>query len=1035
MSGKNILRRLRVALALSALLWSVAPAAAQTATSGSLSGVVADQQGGVLPGVIVVALHEPTGTRYEAVTDIEGRFQILNVSAGGPYSVTAALASFQDQTVKNVAVALGETRQLAFRMSVGASEQVTVVAEATINGTRAGTAGNVDQQTIETLPTISRSLTDFARTNPFFNQTAREGSDSVISVAGRSSRYNNLQIDGAVNNDLFGVNDSGTPGGATGTQPVSLDAIQEIQLVVAPYDVRQGGFAGGGINAVTRSGSNELAGTAYWFGRNENLVGKGITDTEVGQFKEQQVGFSLGGPIVPSKAFFFSNFDFGRKDTPIGFSADGTSGVDFGHLAEIQRVAAIAKNKYGYDPGGFSEFSRRNNSDKVFVRTDFNIGSKNRLTVRHNYVDGLADVGFPSAFSYLMPDAFYQIGDKTNSTVGQLNTTLGRAFNELRIGYQRIRTRRGTQPGQEPFPSIQVDLSGGTNVRLGTEASSHRNELDQDIIEITDDFTLLKGNHTFTVGTHNELFHFRNLFIQNNFGAYRFASIDRFEQGISGSYAHSFSNTSNPLEAPDFGVLQLGFYVGDQWRVRPNLTLTYGIRADIPSFPDVPNANPAAVANFGYRTDIVPEPMMWAPRLGFNWDVTGSTQTRSQVRGGIGYFAGRTPYVWLSNQYGNTGIDFTRLSLTYNVNNSVAFVADPNNQPKSIGGAGTNEIDMVDPDYQFPSLVRGNLAYDRELGFWGLTSVAEILFSKTVNDVKYQNLNYIPTGTRPDGRLLFSKKVATLSDAILLGNTSEGDQFNASIKVERPFRGGLYFGGSYIFGRSRTITDGTNSTALSTWGNTLIGFDPNNAALATSNFEVPHRVTFSASQDIPLGKGFRGVASIYYNGQTGRPYSTVFNNTDANGDGRTFNDIIYVPKAEGEVIITNGTWALLDDYIRNDAGLEPYRGQIAPRNSSRGPWTNSLDFRFAANMPPVGRARVELTFDIFNLINLFNSEKGIVQYTTLNDIPAVLFGGIDPATGKEIYNLATISSPTFNKFIRDDLRSRWQAQWGLRVRF
>ena len=788
------------------------------------------------------------------------------------------------------------------------------------------------------------------------------------------------------------------------------------------------------MNAITRSGTNRFTGTAYMFGRNENLVGKGSIDRKVGQFQDQQAGFSVGGPIVQNRAFFFSNLDFGRKDTPSGYSIDGSTGQNWGHQADVQRIVDIAKAKYGYNPGTLSEFSRRNNNDKVFVRTDFNLRPGSRLVVRHNYVKGLADNGSQTQFAYYMPDYFYQIQDSTNSTVGQLNSTFGSMFNELRVTYQRERNVRGLRGDQPAFPAIQVDLPDGTNVKFGTENSSHRNELDQDIIELTDDLTLLRGSHTFTIGTHNEFFRFRNLFIQNAFGNYRFASVDNFSAGIAGSYDYSYSNTSDPLQAPTFAVHQFGFYGGDQWRVRNNLTVTYGLRFDIPRFPDTPSANPVAESTFGYGTDVVPGPTMISPRAGFNWDLSGGSQNRQQIRGGVGMFSGRTPYVWLSNQYANTGIDFTRLSITYRATNAVTFVPDPNNQPKNVGGAATNEIDLIDPDYRYPSIVRTNLAYDRALGFWGLVGTAEVLYSKTLEDVKYENLNLVQTSTRPDGRPVYSRQYPTLSNVLLLTNTTKGYNYTITGKVDRPFSKGWFASGSYLYGDARTIQDGTNSTAFSTWANvyTINTSDP---PLARSNFSVGHRITLSGSRTVPFGKGVSGTFSLYYNGQSGRPYVVLFNG-DVNGDSRTTNDLLYVPASEGEVLVTNGTWTDLNGFISSDSSLKNSRGQIAERNAGRSPWVNTLDFRFAANISTRSRAKVELTMDVLNLLNLFDKNNGEVYYAAFNDILAVRYGGVDAATGKYVYDVSPLKASTFgNGFTRDDLRSRWQAQWGLRVRF
>ena len=1044
MEGLKITRLVCAAAFLAALCLAAGSAAAQTLTTGTLSGSIVDQQGGALPAVTVTAVHEPTGTQYSTVTDAQGHYQILNVRVGGPYSVTSTLSGFADQKRSEIMVSLGEARNVEFKMGVaGVSETITVSATQSIfTETRAGTASNVPQVALESLPTISRSLTDMARTSPYFNEANTNGGDSFLSVAGRNNRYNSISIDGAVNNDVFGLAASGTPGGQTGTQPIGLDAIQELQLVVAPYDVRQGMFSGGAVNAVTKSGSNSYGGSAFFFSRNQSLVGAipSVTDpnvkTKTGTFSDRQGGFSLGGPVVRNMAFFFGNLDLGRKQTPNGFSANGTSGQSFGHQAEIERLASILKNQYGYDPGGLDEFSKHGNSDKIFLRADFNLASNHQLTVRNNYVYGIADQSgtAPTQLIYIMPGNFYQIGDRLTSTVGQLNSTFNNMYNELRITYQRERNKR--DPG-EAFPHIQVDLADAvSNIRAGAELSSQANQLDQDIWEFTDDLTLLHGSHTITIGTHNEFFKFRNLFIQNRWGQYRFASLDQLSAGIAGLYSYNFSNTSDPLQAARFRVRQFGFYAGDQWRARPNLTLTYGMRFDVPIFPDEPNTNPVAQSTFGFATNVTPSPTMYSPRVGFNWDLGRSLNRRQQVRGGAGLFSGRTPYVWLSNQYSNTGVDFTAISTGgFLATRAIPFVADPNAQPKSVAGgaAGNQTINVIDPDYQFPSVLRGNIASDHEFGFWGLVGTAEVLFNSNVQEIKYQNLNYVQNRTLPDGRPGYAKLVSSINDVVLLTNTHEGGQWSVSYKLDRQFRNGFLAGGSYLYGRADSVMDGTSSVAYSNWAGTYTGGDINNPPLRTSDFDVRHRVSLNAVIPIRLWKDLRSTASLYYNSQSGRPY-TIVANTDVNSDGRTTNDLLFVPATQDQVLVTNGTWATLDAFLNADDATKNYRGQIVPRNAGRAPRRNEMSFRYAVNIPTRGKTRVDVTMDVFNLLNALDENDGWIFYPAFGG-PTIIPVTVDAATGKYSYNLATISGPTFRTFTRDDLRSRWTMQWGARVRF
>jgi hypothetical protein len=1034
------------------LCFVAAVASAQNITTGSIAGGVTDAQGGVLPGASVTATHVDTGTAYETVTNADGHFSIINVRVGR-YTIVATMSGFRDLKQENQDVQLGAELRVDFKLQLATvSETVNVTAESSpLDVSAAGTAQNISQGVIESLPTINRSITDFARVSPFVNPTTLGSSgDQAMSIAGRHNRYNNMQIDGAVNNDLFGLADTGTPGGQTGTQPISLDAIQEVQVVVSPYDVRQGGFSGGGVNVVTKSGTNTIGGTAYTFGRNQKLIG-GIpavatvatpnpSNVNVGKFTDKQSGFSLGGPIVKNKAFYFGNADFQRKSTPTGFSVSGNSGQQWSasDQAAVQQVISYTKSTYGFDPGGLDEFSRPQNNDKVFIRTDFNLSSKDRLTVRANYVNGTQYVGTPTTSQYLLPDRFYSIQDKVLSSVGQLDTTISSTMiNQARVTYQRERNVRGDQPGFSAFPMTRVDLPSGNNFIFGTENSSQANKLNQDIVEINDDLTWVKGTHQINVGTHNELFHFYNLFIQNLYGNYEFATPANYFAGIAQAYSHNFSNDpTQPNLAADFGVQQYGVYAGDLWRVKPNLSLNYGIRFDMPHFPDKPHANPLAVSDFGYQTDVVPAPKMFSPRIGFNWDLSGGTANRAQLRGGIGSFAGRTPYVWLSNQYGNTGVDFTALSVAFATANKIPFVADPHNQPTSLTGvsAGRQTINMIDPNYKYPQVLRGNLGYDHTLPWFGLVGTAEFLWSKTQKDVLWKDLNFTPTGTRPDGRLAYTKVDANINDAVLLTNTNKGNMETVAFKVERPYRSGFYASASYLYGRSQTVSDGGAFVALSSFRDQFVTYDINNPALARSIYSPGNRVLLTGSFDIPFYRNWHSVASAFYSGQTGQPYSLVFNG-DANNDTGTSNDIAFLPSSADQVVVTNGTFDQLAAFLANDPSAQGQLGKIPNRNTGTAPWTNQLDVRYQVTVP-IARTKVDMSISVLNFLNMLNNSWGWHYFPNFNSPIPLRYGGIDATTGKEIINLSTITDPNFlGTFTRDDLRSRWQAQWEARIRF
>jgi hypothetical protein len=1018
---------------LAAVLVAFAPSSAQNVTTGSLIGVVRDAQGGVLPGVTITATHTPTGAVYEGITAGDGTFTLVNVRIGGPYDVAAVLPGFREGKQTEVIVNLGQSTSLDIVLQLAAvTETITVsaVSSSFFTATNSGTSANIEQAVIEGLPTIQRSLTDFARANPFFapsNTNANSG--TALSVAGRSGRYNNLQIDGAVNNDLFGIADSALPGGLANTEPISLAAIQELQLVVSPYDVRQGNFSGGGINAITKSGTNNVRGEALYVFRNQGWVGYGVDNRPLATFSDKQFGGSIGGPMAENRAFYFANVEWQRRQTPTGWSVDGSSGQAFGRQAEIERVLGIAQTRYGYSPGPITEFIRLNPNTKIFARGDFNLKSGHQLTVRHNYIDALNDNGTISNTRYLFPDQFYEFSSLVNSTVGQLNSTIADMANEARVTFQTIRDVRNNR--HEPFPQTNIRMGGGQDVRFGTEQFSARNRLNQDIIEINDDVTILRGRHQWTFGTHNELFKFYNLFIRDNFGTYDFNSIDLFEQGLAQSYDYSFSRTSDPLQAAEFWVYQLGFYAGDVWRVLPNLTLTYGLRVDVPIFPDTPLPNPTVSALYGMDTDVVPSSSTWAPRLGVNWDLSRDA-LRQQVRFGTGLFGGRTPYVWLSNQYTNTGNEFTRISTGFNAANRINFVTDAENQPENVGAAATNEINLVDPEYAYPRLLRGNIGYDRSLAF-GLIGTVEVLFSQTLQDIHYENLNLSVAGQRPDGRPFYARSNPTFSDVVLLTNTTEGSSWTIATKLEKPFRSRWYAQGSYLYGNAQTVNDGGSSQARSNWINNYFGLSGvNDVPVAMSNFSPGHRITLSAIYTRPFGPT-EASFSAYYNGQTGRPYAYRYSN-DVNVDQGSTNDLFYIPRDATDVIIANGTFDQLMAFVNDGCeGLTP--GTIVARNSCRAPWTNSMDFGVVFRVP-MGRYRGEISFNVQNLINAFDSGNGLVEYAVFNGI-APASAAVDAATGKWRYTLnnVVLTPETNPRFSRDDLRSRWQGQLGFNFRF
>jgi hypothetical protein len=1028
---------------------------AQGVTSSAFSGTVVDSDGKGLPGATVKALHIPTGTAFDTLTRLDGRFDFPSVKVGGPYTVTVTMIGFAPQTLTDITLRLGENRNLNFtllqeRIEVG----VTVTApNPVISQSRTGAAQNVSTTVIETMPSIGRTFGDFARMSPQV-----DAGSSSFNAVGRNNKYNSIQIDGAVNNDLFGLSGSGTPGLSA---PISLDAVQEFQLVVAPYDVRYGGFTGAGLNAITRSGTNNFSGSAYYFGRNQNFIGNGPDNTKYSAFSDAQSGLRIGGPIVKDKLFFFLSAELGRRSSPPTYVINDTGASnDFGganvSIADAQRFVNILKNKYGYDPGGFGEGYKTPlaNNDKLFFRLDYNINNRNRLTLRHNYISGSTDFGPSKASSsvFAFADDYYQSANTTNSTVLQLHSTLApNLFNELIVNYTTIRDKR--EIPDKLFPQVNVAIAGGYRLTAGSEQYSGANSLDQDILEITDNLTWTLGDHMFTLGTHNEFFKFNNVYIRNLYGYWEFSSLDNFENGISSRYYHDFY-TANPTEkwGAQFSVAQLGGYFGDKWSILPNLALTLGLRVDVPVINDTPTANPRVAQVYGIKTDQAASGnVLWSPRFGFNWDVFDNKKT--QVRGGLGIFAGRTPYVWISNQFGNSGMDFTRLDIR---NPAFAFMTDPLNQP--VGAAiATTEVDLINSNFSYPSILRSNVAVDHELPF-GIMGTVEFVYSKNINEILYQNLNIRALGTQTlGGRNLFARDVdvqalgtAFITDAIYLTNTSKGNQFTLSFQLQKNFANKSWASAYYTYGQAKDVNSGTSSQAASNFVYNNIRFNPNDPELTWSNFDVRHRIGIAFNVQFNFLKGAPTSLTMVYGARSGNPYSTTYNYFDANGDAATGNDLVYVPARQSEVVFMDGSgssakpladqaaaWATFDAFIAGDPGLAENRGKIVPRNASRTPWSHGLDIRIAQDLPvPVLNGHsLQLTVDIINALSMINADWGKSLYVSnSNDIPWTLQGsnyGVDASTGQQrIY-----WTPRADRFSLNQLSSRWQIQVGVRYRF
>lgn len=1041
----------------------------QVTTSGISGKVTAE--GELLIGATVQAVHEPSGTTYGTVTNADGRYSLQGMRTGGPYTVEVSYVGFQKAVYKSITLQLGETYLLDVKLTESLSlDEVVVTASkaALFNSQKTGAAQNFNQSQIQATPSVSRSIFDVTKMNPLGVNTA-----SGMSFAGSSNKYNSFQIDGITNNDVFGLSSSGTNGGQAGANPISLEAIEEIQVVIAPYDVRQGGFTGGGINAITKSGTNTFHGSAYWYYNNENFYGKtpgkdAKERKKLGDQSSATYGFTLGGPIVKDKLFFFANYERVKETYPSSNNIGSTeSNLDVKEVDQI--VNKISQLTGGYNAGGYGPQDIDTYSNKILTRLDWNINEQNKFTVRYSFLDGRKMVFSNSVSSAKLNDNGYFMNNKTHSLVSELNTQFTPSWsNEFRFGWTYVRDYR--DPIGQPLPNITInnlinngDPTKKSSLELGTERNSAANALDQDIFTLEDNLIWNKGNHTITLGTHNEFFHMKNLYITNIYGSYVYNSLDDFltvgtaNEVLPNSYEYSYSNekiTGTDRWAPVFGAAQLGFYAQDEWKVTNRFSMTYGLRLDIPLLFDKPRANEVfnsstVATSMGLATDQMPTTkVLWSPRVGFRWSLNEDRTTL--LRGGAGIFTGRVPFVWISNSFGNAGVEMVRTAYSSSLGNypsDFKFNIDPNKQYKDPNAkVPTSEVDVMAKNFRFPSVFRANLAVEQMLPF-GIRGTLEGLYSKTLNNILYENINYQWKGETlnngGDDRPVYEKQDNHFTQVMLLKNTSKGYTFNITTKLEKSFDFGLNAMIAYTYGQAKSLNDGNSSQAYSGWKYNATYYGDMNPELTWSMFDVRNRVIGSVSYRKEYAKHFATTVSLFYNGQTGGRYS-LLDYTDLNKDGYR-NDLMYVPTgAELEKMVftdihsNNNTVTAAEQkdalikWIEGNGELRKSKGTHIKRNQMTLPFEHHFDFHFAQDffVDIAGqRNTIQLNFDIINVGNLLNKKWGMYYQTN---------SGYDltPLTTKIGTNGATYQFyDPGEMYTNTNITSRWHAQVGLKYIF
>jgi hypothetical protein len=1065
-----------------------AGAFSQITTSG-MNGKVTGPDGASLPAATVVATHVPTGTVFGAITDAGGFFRLPNMDVGGPYTVKVTFVGYESWTKENIYLTLGQTNKVdvALKSTEVKLGEVAVVGKRSgvnvFDGNRTGAQTFIPLEKLDVMPTISRDLTDFTRLTP----QASVDDNGAINIAGVNNRYNSLMIDGGAQNDVFGLAASGVNGGQTGGSPISMDAIEQFMVTLAPYDIRNSGFAGASINAVTRRGTNQVTGSVYGFYRNEKLSGKtpyAILNTEgltkdsieslrkpLADFTAITSGFRVGGPIIKNKLFFFLNAEVQRDQTPQPFVYSEYTGKST--EADVNALSDYLVSKYGYDPGGFIDNTKELQSNKLMARLDWNINENHKLMLRHSYTNHKSLGPSRSTGGAIN---FYNAGvyfpSTTNSTTAELKSNFDNMSNSLMVVYTDVNDDR--DPMGADFPAVQI-LDGKGTINFGSEQFSTGNSLVQKSLVLTDNLSIYKGKHTITIGTSNEFAHVYNLFVRQNYGYYRFNSIADFYNNKAFSYARYYSLVDDitgdgSMAAANFNMLQLGVYAQDEFQASDRFKLTFGVRADMPIFMTqpvtdtlfnsvtIPKLEAAGWDMQGAKAGQMPKSqILFSPRVGFNWDLSGDES--AQLRGGVGVFTSRLPLVWPGGSYTNSGVIVGGFTAN---KDSIGFIPEYDKQYEAtdLGSkvrVPSGQMDLFAANFKYPQVFRANLGFDKKLP-WGIIGTVEAIFTKTLNNVTYLNLNYNPTPknnlTGADTREYYdnSKKIDATYDRIILGvNTDKGYTYNFTVSLDKPFANGFAANVAYTFGRALALNDATSSQNSSQWRYMEYVNGLNNLDLSISDFDLGHRVLAYVSYQIEYLKHASTTISIFYNGQSGMPYSYIYDdyNSKVNG-GRGINGwagenegaMMFIPAAKDQIVFADAAtadaqWEALNTFIENDKYLSQHRGEYAARNGARTPFEHMIDLKIAQDffvMAGSTKHKLQLTFDVFNLANLLNPAWGPKYYAYVNTMQLVTFKGF----------AADGTTPTFefkkpnSIYSVDDSgirASRWMAQIGLRYSF
>ncbi len=1100
----------RVFLAGAALLAAAtsaipSPVLAQGITTGGIGGVVTDENGQVLGNVQIRVTNKATGAAAGSLSRDNGRYLVAGLEVGGPYEVTARRIGFEPQVRPNQFVPLSQVLKLDFVMSQRPAQIEGVQIVGTTTAAETFTASNTSVKTVVTdtairrIPTLSRNLVDFIKLVP---QASSSGPG--YSGGGMSNRMNNVQIDGATERDVFGLGSTGQPGAQANSKSVSLEAVKEFQVLLAPFDVRQGNFGGLLLNAVTKSGTNDLTGSAFYSYRNQDY-GKNVPVLRSTAFDRTMYGFSLGGPIIKDKLHFFVVPEFQTEHSPLSGPYQGqpsSAAIAFPIPDSLlTRFGQIMTTLGEKSLGSVAAVETPNPLTNFFGRLDWRISDAHRVVLRYNYgvSELLRSQNARNSTRTVYTGNLHDFSSTKHAPVVQLYSHFKNGtFNELFLGYNQVEDRRDPRT---TFPQItvtgltQINAAGavvGNNATIlaGADQFSQGNELDTKTYELTNNFTIPRGNHSLVIGTRNEVVKLRNLFTQSSYGVWTFRGLDSLAAGNAQQFRKAIilSQGGNVF----FDALQSAVYAQDLWQYSPRLAITMGVRVDYSKFLTDIQYNAAIDSAYGRRTDDIPRnSVQFSPRVGFNWDVTGDQ--KNQLRGGAGLFVGTPPYVWLENAYINSGNIITFLNCTTSTTPAPSFTLNIENINVCRNGQGSKpigDVNFLQKDLKFPQPLRVALGYDRQLRNDVVFSF-DVLLSKNLNQFFFVNRNLAgPQLTDRYGRTVYANVIALngspttvlpaavvanggaarFSTAIDLENQNKDYNWSFTPQLRKRFSNHWEAGFAYTYARTRDVQSFTSSTHISNWqfGRTLstaqedpllgVSLFDQTHKIGVSLFDQTHKIAANGTYTFEWKKNWGTDVSLFYQGFSGSPHDYVYAGSgaagDLNGDGRNGNDLLYVPidaRNQNEIRFQNigtGSTAVtaqaqadaFEKFILSSDCLSRARGQILKRNVCKQPFTNQMDLALRQSVPLIANQRLSVQFDVFNFGNLLNKNWGQQKVTEANsganaNVPILTHVGQTTTDPRTAANIVQFNTNLKEYSVGNFASNYWRSQVSVRYSF